>query len=346
MALVSLPAPIPFPVSLPSTTTVETSVFLLNAASEAAALIANVPKTGTIDRLRFYAAVTTNATVQGEVQTVTSSTGNPSGTPVGTQGTVTTSGTGWYEITLGTGASVTQGEVYAFIVRQPSSSAGDMTVYASNAYWPTNRPYGALFASGSWAKSYYTPLIMVRYNDGTWVELQHLVGAHQITTDDVSQSTTPVDETGNRIDMVGTARVVGAEFFTNTWGGAFSVCFFDGSTEQEAKVVAPNISAAPSTLVRWAIYFQSSYTMTNGGVYRLTIRPTDTTSRPILRYNFDSNVIKPLGGMMKRTSRENLGAFSDTDGAMMGIVPIIDQIDNGAGGGGGLAALPIGGYVR
>lgn len=344
MALVTLPAPVAWPINLSVATSANSSTFLLDAASEAAAVITNVPKTGTIDRLRFYATVTTNATVEGVVQTVTTSTGNPSGTAVGTQGTVTTAGTGAYEIVLGTGASVTQGEVYAFIVRQPSSAAGAMTVHASEAELSSSRPYGALF-TGSWVKAYTIPLIWARYSDGTWVELQHTLNAYSVTVDDISNATNP-DEVGNVFTMVGTARCIGAQFFTNSWSGAFSICLFDGTTQLEAKVVSPNISAA-NALNRWNTYFQSSYTLTNGGVYRLTLRPTDTTSRPVLRYNYDNSVLKPLGGLMQRTSRVDLGSFSETSGAAMAIVPLIDAIDDGAGGGGGgLAANPFGGFIR
>ena len=119
------------------------TAFVLDAANEGAAYIFDVRKAGTINKIAFYvAAHTTGATMECEVQTISTTTGLPSGTKFGssTTGTVVTSGTGWYEATLSTGAAVVLGDRIAIVVKQPSSSPGNCAIgdlvnwYASTSY--------------------------------------------------------------------------------------------------------------------------------------------------------------------------------------------------------------------
>ena len=64
--------------------------FVMDAANEAAAYIFDVTKTGTLNKIAFYvAAHTTGATLECEVQTISATTGLPTGTKVGSSTTAT-----------------------------------------------------------------------------------------------------------------------------------------------------------------------------------------------------------------------------------------------------------------
>lgn len=332
--------------------------FVIDAASEKAALIFQAPKTGTVNKIGFVvAAHTTGATLECEIQTVSASTGFPTGTKVGssTTGTVATTATGFYEATLSTGASVTKGTLYALVVAQPSAASGNCAIGdLVNHFGSTgqqNFPYGAAYAS-SWAMASNArrPLIFPGYNDSTYgfVPLNPPVTAVSSTT--FNSGSTP-DEVGNRFTTVAPLRIAGIRLAVNPAadGRDFTVKLLDsGGSTLATKTI--DTGQFGQSAYAWAdLYFDASVECP-AGTYRITITPTTGSNIVVGWFTMPSATgirhASPGGVDTYWTERTDGGSWTDTTTRIAQLSPLIDGLDDAAGGGSGLAANPLGGFVR
>lgn len=338
-----------------STVAVSSTGFVIDAASEKAGLIFAAPKTGNISKIGFYvAAHTTGATLDCRVETISATTGLPTGTLFGTNtsGTVATTATGWYESTLTAAAAVTMADRLALVVSQPSSSAGNCAIGDCPGMFTGADYHGFPFGGNyvaSWAAVGRRPIIYAGYDDGTWGYCPFNMPITSITpTSSLNSSTTP-DEVGNRFTLPVPARIVGVRALINPAGDGrdFTITLYDSSSSVLAQRTydSGQYRAAASY---WSDFFFSSAVDASAAMHRIALKPT-TTSNNQYGYFDVSNTAHlsaiQSGANTYHTQRTDGGAWTDTNTRVALMIPLVSGFDNGAGGGGGLAANPIRGFV-
>jgi len=359
MAMTALPAPIALwdlSGHMPSPT-LATTGFVIDAASEKAGLIMLAPKTGNISKVGFYvAAHTSNATLDVRIETVSATTGLPTGTLFGTNtsGTAATTATGWYESTLTASAAVTMGDMVALVVAQPAASPGNCSI-GDLANWfgsgsGTGIPFGANYVS-SWAAaaSYRRPLIFPVYDDATYGFCPLNMPITAVNNAYTWNSSSTPDEVGNRFNLVVPTRIVGARVFMNPAGDSrdFSLRLYNNAGTQLATRTFDSAQYAGATYL-WGDFLFAAAVDCSAGVHRMTILPTTTSNNGSGHVTISSatgaRYAMPGGNDAYWTERTDAGSFSDTNTRLMHLIPLVQGFDDGAGGG-GLAANPIRGFV-
>lgn len=360
MTMVQLPAPIPLwdITSNSVTMSVASSGFVIDAASEKAGLIMQAPKTGSVDKIGFYVgAHTTGATLDARVETVSATTGMPSGTLFGTNtsGTVATTATGWYEVTLTAAANVTIGDNLALVVAQPSSSPGNCAIGDLVNYFGQSSsnglPYGANFVS-SWAvaSTYRRPLIFLGYDDSTYGFCPLNMPVTAVNAAYTFNSTSTPDEVGNRFNALVPMRIVGARAYINPAADSrdYTLKFYDNAGTLLASRTIDTAIASGGTYLWFDLLFTAPVDI-SAGVHRMTILPTTAsnigTGHLTISSATGARYAMPGGVDTYWTERTDAGSFSDTNTRLHLLTPLVQGFDDAAGGGGGLAANPIRGFV-
>lgn len=325
-----------FPGTVPNT--------VLDANSEATAFVFQAPKTGTIDRVGFRTAtVTTGDTVTVSLQTVDASTGNPTGTLAGTNTSATqvvnaADDNVWFEVTLTAGASVTRGDVLAFVVALPSSgSTGNMQITRGQTPFLTQFPYGSNFTGGAWAKTTQGAACKaVRYSDSTW---PYTLGMTPIASavgsfgqgNSFSSSSTP-DERGCKITMPFPCKVSGSwHRGSGTTAGDYTMKLYDVSnTVLASKTFDGDFNPVIGGVV-WQM-FDTEVTLAAGDVVRLTKLPTTTTATTLIDMTYPTGLASasPLGSSHVHTFRTDAGSWTDVTDKSTLCGLIISALDNGA----------------
>lgn len=196
----------------------------IDAADEGLALVCSAPKTGTISKIGFRVHwISTTCTLDIRLETVSTTTGKPTGTllATNTKGTKTlTQGVDHYkyfEVTLDAGASVTLGDVISAVIKQPTSSPGsceialmtDGLVFGDYPYSLINQ---AVSPTINWVGTDYLhhPMVTLGFNDGSWL-LPPGVPFTEATYPwwlDFHSNSTP-DTAGLRFKLPAKCRVVG-----------------------------------------------------------------------------------------------------------------------------------------
>ena len=327
---------------------------LLDATGEKAGYIFRAPRTGTIDRLGFRTKVVTTAqTLRVGLEGVDATTGFPNGTQyggsvVGTQAAPATDT--FYEVTLGTGAAVTLGD-YVAIVIQFDATVGNLNLCGYDYMGGAGNlhvPYGTHFTA-AWAKLNPIPAASVRYNDATYAGIGLLPFRVPLNTTFNSGSTP--DEIGNIFTLPGPMRCVGVNFWADLDQPTDIVLYAgDGSTVLTSLSFDPDIRLGIVTGEFFGYW--PSVLLAKDTSYRLIYKPTTTTPSILVR---SVSVVAagmldmcPGGTVWHKTSRTNAGAWTqDTLTRMLGLNLIIDQMDDGVGGAGGLLVHPgMGGGMR
>ncbi len=315
----------------------------IDASGEKAAFVFAVPKTGTIDRVGFTTrAVTTAQTLRAGLETTDTTNYLPTGTQyggsaVGTQASPVADT--FYEVTLGTGASATKGDIIALVV-QFDATVGNLVIgYIDNegggAF--TAFPYVAAYTT-SWAKNNgVIGMHSVRYSDGTYEHIGQCVPTSP--RDDTFFNTgSAADEIGNRFTVPSTCRVAGLFSGVNHTGAAIDYVLYEGSTALRTVSLAAGLSASGTGYETHL--FSTPVTLTAGTVYRLVAKPTTTTNvnvREAIMLNAAMLDMLPGGSDWYKTSRADAGSWTDTNTRRIWALGLlIDQIDDGASAGGGV----------
>jgi len=344
--------------------TSDTSHSLLDAAGEKLAFVFRAPKTGTIDRISFRTATVTTGDATGldvRLETLDTATGDPTGTLVKADAPASnvlvpildTDDTTWFEGVLAGGGSVTQGVYYSAVVEAPVGYAGTILLaYCANLsigpYVP-GECYIDYYTSGAWVKKaahLQRPLFRIRYSDETYPYIPNLCTAESLGEYTISTDTTP-DEIGTK-PTVPKARAMGywvnAELDVDS-----SVVLYDtdGSTALGTVAMDASIVLAGDHRVhthRWP----SAVTLTTGTGHRVVWKPTTATSTARLAYAaFAAAAHKEQMGLslVQKTSRSDAGAWTEDPLEVPFIGLVMDQFDDGAGGGASAGGSPLQGLV-
>lgn len=323
----------------------------LDATSEYVAWIIQAPKTGTIDRIHFYAGtVTANGDgLRCRIETVSASTGEPSGTLVAGSSEVThttTTANAWNRGTAGLNAAVTAGDFIAVIVRSPASGTtfnGVIRTKFSTHKGPGPDSANLLFpyivnALPTATKDAPGAMCMaLEYDDGTTPYIESAIPISSMTVTSFNSTSTP-DERGNLFQLAARMRVVGVYHQLVPAGSSQScdVVLYNAAGSALATInLDCDISRALASAQSYINFFPTPITLEPDTDYRLVLRPTVTSSMSMAHFVIDTSA----GGIRLReatvgdlswklTTRSDAGSWTNTDDSIACIGLIVDQLDD------------------
>jgi hypothetical protein len=249
---------------------------------------------------------------------------------------------------LSTDRTVNFGDLLATVLEYDGSGhqTGDSVVMSLLA---SGTPIsGMSLYTGSWASVGFAPPILFEFSDGTFGS--YIWGMPFSTASNLSYSdSTNPDENGVAITMPFAAVISGASInvaaATNT--STYTIYLYDSADNVLASVVVdPNAITAINTGNLNFYLFATPVTVAAGDLVRLTVKATTAGQSvfmpQILVDNANHWSARGWGdNNWYATSRNNgAGAWTDTTTRRFPMSLIIDQIDDGAGGGGGLLTHP------
>lgn len=346
------------------------TTYTLDATGEYVAWIVDAPKAGTIDRIHFYAGtVTANGDgLRCRIETLNTADNLPSGTLVGGSSEVThvtTTANAWNRGTAGLGAVVTRGQAIAVKLASPAAGTtfnGVIRAKFDNhkgpgveppnilaPYLVNALPTGAAVSAGAMD-------FALEYNDGSIPYIECAIPASSVATTSFSSSSTP-DERGNLFQVPAPMRVIGV-YNQIVPGGANQTCdvvLYDSGGSALATIALDLDQYRLASVGSSLHYFPTAVTLAANTNYRLVIKPTVTSSITVGQYVLDTSAGTTAlreagvgGTTWQLTTRTDAGAWTDTPDTIACIGLIVDQIDDGAGGGtsGFPAASALGGVLQ
>lgn len=314
------------------------SSFIIDAADEKLAFIIQAPKSGTINKVAWRTGtVTTGATMDVRIETVSLVTGDPTGTLLaggnnGAQVVADTDDNTWFTTTLTTGAVVHKGDFIAIVIVNPTVSPGNMILTtASLTNDGLSFPYVDHF-TGSWSKnSSALPSFALEYSDGSYPIIRSCIPYATFPSISIGSGTS-LEEAGLKFSLDMNVRCCGFWFkHTVNQDMTVSLIYHDGMSVLESLSLEGTISGNPGR-GRWSsFYFATPKILVRDVFYRLILTPTAGTPQiQLSAIDFPSEAIMgsfDSSGSFHYTSRGDGGAWTDitTRYPMMGI--IADQVD-------------------
>lgn len=325
----------------------------IDAAGEKAGFVFRVPKTGTIDRVGFMVrGVTSSQTLRAGLETVDTTNYLPTGTQYGGSAVGTQAAPAadtFYEVTLGTAATATEGNIIAIVVQFDATTGNLIIGQIDNESGGANTSFPFVCAyTASWAKdNTRVGVFSVRYSDGTYEPIGQCIPTAPRADTFINTGSTP-DEMGNRFTVPGPCRVAGIFSGVNHNAAAVDYVLYDGTTALATISIPAGHSA--SNVGYETYYFDTPVTLAAGTVYRLVAKPTSTTNinvREVIVSAAGMMDMLPGGSDWYKTSRTDAGSWTDdTLRRIWALGIFIDQIDDAAGGGGMIVHPGMSGGMR
>lgn len=337
MALVNTTTAVEWPPSQinPSGGAPAFSSILLDAANEKYACIIDVPKSGTIDKIGVrFGAITTGATLDVRIETVSTTTGDPTGTlwAANTNGALVVVGGDaltWKQVNLTAGAAVSAGvpDTIAIVIANPAAAFGNLNVSVWGA--AMNFPYNDHFTA-AWAKTANMPNIGIGYNDGSWGENFPCLAMETLTSRTFHLNTAGADEYALRFSLPFRATVIGFWAMVDLDGDA-EFRLYDGTTVIATFVADANMRGQAGFSM-YRAKFPVLSTLLINTEYRLAIRPTTATAVGLAYGVVDTAAIMqamPGGTALHGSQRLDSGAWANTTTERPWLGLILSQLDDG-----------------
>lgn len=327
------------------------SVLAFNDSDDRIAAIYRAPKAGTIDRI-FYAPNSKSGTVgvlrlgvqgvSGRVPDGAWLAGgngyvdltNPSATPA------------WQ--TLGSPVSVNKGDLLAAVALTQSGTWDGANLISMRSGLSTVPavvfPPVALSYETSWTEVAVTACIALRYDDGEIVVPSVPASAFTNPVSGWVSGANPLFR-GNRFSLAIGARFWG--FQLSLWSDTgnlsdFDLHLFSGTSFTPLASVAVDVSEWFRQSTGLAIVESDKVGLSAGTVYRVAVEPKSATAfQRFMRIDYlDSDTREQVSRGLIATTAPSGGPWTDDDTQQYSIAPLLDQVDDGAGSGGGLIVHP------
>lgn len=339
MTLVSVSTMV-FPEQLSQVTS--TSSLLIDASGEKAASVFQVPKTGNITHVGFKTGtVTTPQTLRVELQTVDTTTGDPTGSAYGgmVKGTQASPASNtFYEVALGTQASATIGDIISAVV-EFDGTVGNLNISYIASQIARSFPYTDLY-TGSWAKSATSiPILTLKYDDGNYYDCQCVPYASVAASSAYNSGSTP-DERALKFQVPFSCRAKGMWFYMIPAGATSDLDLVlydsDGTTALKTVSFDANFFQTSASSRILTVLFTSSQILLKDTFYRISAKPTTANNITVYETTVNSaGMWDSMSGGQNcyRSTRTDAGAWTDTTTARPWAGIIIDQLDDGVSSG-------------
>jgi hypothetical protein len=307
----------------------------LNAAGMRVAFIARPPKLGSIRDVifRLHDVITPDPLLVS-LQGVDPATGLPNG--VTDQSCTVPEAEckrGWVTATMSADRVVTDiTEPLAVVIElSPSPDVdGNIYVHVNNGLL-VGSAYCAYYNGAAWTKQFVGPVVFFRYSDGSYgksLDLPH--GSHDNIT--MHSGSTP-NERGAVFQVPTSVRTVGAEWLGGDRDGDVVVTLYSESDKVLAQAAMPSaLLSGQNTHRRHRVTWDSPVTLQANTTYRLTIRPTTTTSVLYFWAGAPSNEAMdqlPGGRLWHGTRRTFGGVWEDQPRTRYTLGLILDGVAGG-----------------
>ena len=320
-----------------------TNSFVLNSATDQLELIVGAPTAGNITAVGLVTGVvTTGCTVEVRIETVSDTTGRASGSLVtagasATQVIANTDDNVWFNITLGTAASVTRGQPIAIVIDVSSGTPATLRFAQFSTGGGPLFPF-LLVDDGTPAVLASAPVLTLSYG-GTYYQVD---GAYPIkaSSSDSYSTSSAKDTFGLRFQVPHSVRVCGIWWWGDTDGDC-SIELLDGSDAVLTSLTFDkDIPYADTGIGLFRIPFTAQVTLTAGTTYRLAIRAMSTSNVILYHYTIDATAMlaaSHLGSSQMYMTEADYGAgpygaWTDTNTKVPWIGLICDGMEAGGGG--------------
>lgn len=367
MALVDFPGFLPLPsegfggFGAPSFTG---TLWVLDAASEKVGIVFSPFKAGDISKISIrFGTVTTGATLDVRIETVSLTTGAPTGTlwATNTNGALVVADgddNATLTLTLTANATVARGDYVAVVVSNPAASFGNLQIVYPNqtavAAGFGALPYPLFHNGTSWAKQDFSliPCIGVEYSDGSYGPIFGPQPWSAVTTYSPGSGSNP-NHYATRFQLPFPARVTGAWINADLAGTTKILLVGDNWNGTDGDAIALTGTLDPDVRVanagRPGYYpFLATGDVSANTTYRLVIKPTSASVISIYSVTVgdaDRWGQTSAGTQFYISKANNPNDSTDwtdttTERLLCGLV--LAGFD---AGGGTLAANPLGGFV-
>jgi hypothetical protein len=239
--------------------------------------------------------------------------------------------TGWVTATMSADRVVTDiTEPLAVVFELSPYAGGNIVVQANNGLW-VGSTYCATYDGAAWTKQYNGPAVFFRYSDGSYgksLDLQH--GTYSGGT--MHSGSTP-NERGAVFQVPTSVRTVGASWLGSNRGGDAVVTLYSESDQVLAQAAMPGaFLSGQNTRLTHRVTWGSPVTLHANTTYRLTIRPTTTTSVTYFLAGVPSNEAMdqlPGGRLWYGTRRTFGGAWTDEPTRRYTLGLVLDGVAGG-----------------
>lgn len=317
---------------------------LIDASGERVAFIVEAPATDSLTGVEFYIdALTTADDLDIRIETVTKTTATgyePTGTLWAANTNVTLlsgsqSAASWHSVTLTSSASLTLGDMFAVVIQWTSdtTASGNLEIRSVGngiVYFPIVKHR----TGGSWASDTNArPLLGLNFG-GTYYPT---IGTASFTTSTATTVTTG-REFGIKFTPPFDCRVIGVFADTRMGTGiSYTVEFYTTQAPGAGTQARAAIQTVTTSNGLHALMLDTQQTLNAGTSYRFTIAPTaSTNSFPVkLTYNSAALMEQDFGPNWHYCEDNGAGGWTDTTtDSLLYFGLLLDQLDDGAGGGG------------
>jgi hypothetical protein len=312
----------------------------ISASTEKIGLIFHVPKSGTIVGVVFpFGSVTTNdPLVTVALQTVDTTSGsanNPTGTNYGGSlpGTAGSSPYGVADSTLAGSATAVAGDLVAVVIGFNSFNTGDAVVVACGTWTPSFMPCCNRFNGSSWVKKSVTPLMALKYSDGSQVTPILCGVTCRDTTVDIGSGSNP-NEYGIKFTTPFETRIVGgrcvATYLSGTAQQAFTVFVYDAVGSVLTSVILNTNTSISDSM--FCFTFPTAVVIAADTPYYISIRPISGSANLRLTKKTFLNSAAMIGdyGTGAKGVTRNGEAWTEDATIAYPIQLFLDQIPSGS----------------
>jgi hypothetical protein len=322
----------------------------LDAVGEKMGIVFQIPKDGEVSDICFLTSTISGGDFTFDVRLETvAADGTPSGTLKDTnanasQAILNADDDTWFETTLTASATVTRGVSVAIVLNMTVDSGTTTKFKRFNDERELHAAYVLLDTGGGWVKQANTVrgAVAVKYDDGSYEYVPGLWPITTVGTDTFNNTDTP-DHIGIRFQLPFPARVSGCWVWVDP-DGDFDVILVDSDGDATSPLATATldkdhvISAGTVSIAK--LLFDATPTLSKDTNYWLAVRPSSATDLSIYNWTVNSAGIMDCfeGGQnwQYSTGKDPAGTGDWTTVATkrmwMGL--ILDQFDDGAGGGG------------
>jgi hypothetical protein len=324
----------------------------LNGATDTYAVTVLIAEAGTIDKVHFRVGSSTGTnTIRVSFQNLDSNL-RPDGTDThwrdytqtGTEdnsiietGLITTDGTD-----IGTKKTVAVGDHFAIVITMQSFTSGSFAInhfndasdnYITNSAWFDES--GSTFTISN--RLSVNPSVMLEYSDASFPYMDNVIPYETGTNHTLDDADSP-DEYALKITVPFSCRARGIFIKGATQAGVTAVLYDAADSVQGGGAIALEVEGTGQNRVRY-FHFATAVEITKDVVYRIAWKPPASPTTSIIHtWSIpDANMRKvlPNGLNMERSTRVDSGTWTDSTTNLLVAGYLIDQLDDGAAGGGG-----------
>ena len=317
------------------------NAMLIDGDGEQVGNIFRVPQSGSISTIRFrVGTVTTGQTLEAGIFTVDTTTFGPTSTAYGnmTTGSVAVADTDDNRekvVTLGANADAAEGDIVCATIRY-ATTTGSLNVNSLGLGTRTayNWHLGARVATA--------PLLAIGYADNSYPAIPGVVPfSSTVGSAAFNVNTASFDEWALKFSVPFKCRLKGARIgFQGGTAADFEIINYDGTNAVAGMTLAVDGDYPSNSSGEDFFYWNTPEELPANTTRYIAVRPTTTTNVNVGfgQVGIASVMTAVDGGMgWQLVRRLNQGAWNEASTNMMPyILPIFDQLDDGASAGGGI----------